>query len=747
MSPDGSKGIRVHFDIGQSCGAGPDGITDICGNFGGETIEKRTLDGNTATLTRSGSSPSWTITLQDPNALFDKALVGETIKIKGAGNANDGEFIVVSASSTTLTWTNSESTGDAATGFKWWFDWQAFYNSGLMQPRHGLFHWMLADNWNPAGEGYVNKPFFTTNTGPNLPHELGHNLGLHHGGAESRNCKPHYLSLMNYLYDGRFSAGKTDANLDPLGLSETTRVGTDADDISWLQNAPTRYELHDCQLAIDPSTGLLKKRACMVDWNRDGIINAGLVRSYVSPAPHTFLDVCAGKHANALESERHPEHLSHGGAAGAAFHVVPDIWPIPPPGSGTTYLYSFTATTSNPSEIRYSRTDKPKGDQLSYEPDPIFWSWSWEGLKTLTGATFRKDTQPAAEVFGSGIEYRLYVFATDSSASPVRYAYLDRFGEWDPSRWATVPGQPAGLSARDVSLAVFGGKLYVITRDLADDIEQRSYFASMSSSGVWSPWAAVSTGPGAYVRCAATPALAAGPDGYLYMACPDFAESNRLTLYRMSGAEVWTKDDPPKKVASSELPWYRTLSRPAMKFVHHLDAAGVPLANGRGYLALWWHWPDPAPVQRGSIYAATWGSFTASSKSISLGAPTKYEAFCFYGLYKDAPDAEGNGRASPALVLNGERLVALLTQQKGCGGSDDKDKGDNPEGSVRHVPYADGIGPAAPPRDHDDGARMNKYLCVSLRGAACGLTSDVTVDTLGIDMTQARVQCRAYTAP
>lgn len=29
-------------------------------------------------------------------------------------------------------------------------------------------------------------------------HELGHNLGLHHGGDEEANCKPNYLSVMNY---------------------------------------------------------------------------------------------------------------------------------------------------------------------------------------------------------------------------------------------------------------------------------------------------------------------------------------------------------------------------------------------------------------------------------------------------------------------------------------------------------------------------------------------------------------------
>ena len=33
-----------------------------------------------------------------------------------------------------------------------------------------------------------------------IMHELGHNLGLKHGGDDSVNQKPHYLSVMNYTY-------------------------------------------------------------------------------------------------------------------------------------------------------------------------------------------------------------------------------------------------------------------------------------------------------------------------------------------------------------------------------------------------------------------------------------------------------------------------------------------------------------------------------------------------------------------
>ena len=29
-------------------------------------------------------------------------------------------------------------------------------------------------------------------------HELGHNLGLRHGGGDDTRCKPNYLSIMSY---------------------------------------------------------------------------------------------------------------------------------------------------------------------------------------------------------------------------------------------------------------------------------------------------------------------------------------------------------------------------------------------------------------------------------------------------------------------------------------------------------------------------------------------------------------------
>ncbi|MBI3448975.1 MAG: hypothetical protein HY049_08690 [Acidobacteria bacterium] len=71
-------------------------------------------------------------------------------------------------------------------------------------------------------------------------HEFGHTLGLHHGGSDDTNCKPNYLSLMNYSfqfrdvvstrpldYSGGVAAGFANdpfAPLDETNLSEPAGI-------------------------------------------------------------------------------------------------------------------------------------------------------------------------------------------------------------------------------------------------------------------------------------------------------------------------------------------------------------------------------------------------------------------------------------------------------------------------------------------------------------------------------------------
>src|SRR5207249_1535359 len=76
-----------------------------------------------------------------------------------------------------------------------------------------------------------------------LMHEIGHNLGLRHGGGDNDNCKPNYRSVMSYtrqfagspIPNRRLDYSRhADADLDEVlalpdhpGLSESLGLGPD----------------------------------------------------------------------------------------------------------------------------------------------------------------------------------------------------------------------------------------------------------------------------------------------------------------------------------------------------------------------------------------------------------------------------------------------------------------------------------------------------------------------------------------
>ncbi len=81
-------------------------------------------------------------------------------------------------------------------------------------------------------------------------HELGHNLGLQHGGDESCNFKPNYNSIMNYRY--QFSGIDTNCSLSGDGL-----VGYS------VGSRPTLNEA-----ALDENAGICGLQAAVpTDWN------------------------------------------------------------------------------------------------------------------------------------------------------------------------------------------------------------------------------------------------------------------------------------------------------------------------------------------------------------------------------------------------------------------------------------------------------------------------------------------------
>ena len=109
--------------------------------------------------------------------------------------------------------------------------------------------------------------------GATFMHELGHTLGLHHGGAEDTNFKPNYLSVMNYIFSFvgipfattlgsveiagfRLDYSRHDVPaLDEGNLDETVGIQAGTKDITAFVN--------ESGGGLGPATG-------PIDWNLDG---------------------------------------------------------------------------------------------------------------------------------------------------------------------------------------------------------------------------------------------------------------------------------------------------------------------------------------------------------------------------------------------------------------------------------------------------------------------------------------------
>jgi hypothetical protein len=94
-------------------------------------------------------------------------------------------------------------------------EFQEYRSANMAANRHGYFHYTIFaheySDW-PGSSGYaeiygddliVSLGCYYYDTGyvaNTIVHELGHNLNLHHGGADELNNKPNYNSVMNYRY-------------------------------------------------------------------------------------------------------------------------------------------------------------------------------------------------------------------------------------------------------------------------------------------------------------------------------------------------------------------------------------------------------------------------------------------------------------------------------------------------------------------------------------------------------------------
>lgn len=147
-------------------------------------------------------------------------------------------------------------------------------NPDILGARYGSFHRALVAGFGGGGAGTLFGYCFAADSahGSVTAHELGHNLGLQHGGSDAgylANCKPNHFSPMNYAYlyhrgVEAFDLGDFDTRLNPTAMNEETGMGTTETEIlDILRGGPWYYEVRD-----DGA----------IDWNRNGRIDSGTVR-------------------------------------------------------------------------------------------------------------------------------------------------------------------------------------------------------------------------------------------------------------------------------------------------------------------------------------------------------------------------------------------------------------------------------------------------------------------------------------
>ncbi len=106
---------------------------------------------------------------------------------------------------------------------------------------------------------FVTEADAVNDIGNTITHELGHNLGLGHGGDEDLNFKPNYNSVMNYRY--QFAGVDTDCDGVGDGVNTFSRG---------LLPPLDEYNLVEAD-------GICGPGGPAIDWNWNGIIDPGTV--------------------------------------------------------------------------------------------------------------------------------------------------------------------------------------------------------------------------------------------------------------------------------------------------------------------------------------------------------------------------------------------------------------------------------------------------------------------------------------
>ncbi|MCI7340351.1 MAG: DUF6273 domain-containing protein [Oscillospiraceae bacterium] len=223
--------------------------------------------------------------------------------------------------------------------------WNSTVNANFSKARHNVFkHCLFVDQYDGVRSGIANNipgQFFIVanqdwvfnggniSVGGTFMHELGHTLGLRHGGCDNEHYKPNYLSVMNYTFQttglvGSGMVGYSDYKLpdineahineklgiDPSGLTVGTGLGTTL--FYWASNQ--RNVIPISKAAIDFNNNGNLETDISLDLNPDGNVYdkpIAVLKGHEDWSGIVYKSGAIGEHNNS----------SNGNSSGIAFQI------------------------------------------------------------------------------------------------------------------------------------------------------------------------------------------------------------------------------------------------------------------------------------------------------------------------------------------------------------------------------------------------------------------------------------------
>lgn len=183
--------------------------------------------------------------------------------------------------------------------------------TGMDPSRKGIFRYIFIDNRYPISHGTIGYGIgLRGSASSTLIHEMGHMLGLGHGGGTTTNCKPNYKSVMNYAsnYNYDFENYRHVFSRNEFPDLQMTALKEDVASLSTTPLSPT--VLSDWLSWLDLSFGYFVDFGNgYVNWNRSATVSGQVVTPMFEPTLSIQFPIVQENQCNSITFNKNLEKI------------------------------------------------------------------------------------------------------------------------------------------------------------------------------------------------------------------------------------------------------------------------------------------------------------------------------------------------------------------------------------------------------------------------------------------------------